>query len=92
MIFRCRRLVGGGDQILVAGESGGGCMTLLVIQAIVNAGLPVPAGAWVIAPMTRNDDARTAVVSTRQRVTRSNWEANVASHAPHSNAIISPAP
>ena len=76
----------------MVGESGGGCMALLVLQAIIKADLPVPAGAWVIAPMTRNDDAGIAFVSTQQRVKCSSWGSYAASRASHSDAFISQAP
>ncbi len=44
------------EQVLLVGESGGGQAALLTLQALVAKGLPVPAGAWISCPVTRNDE------------------------------------
>ena len=43
-------------NIFFTGESGGGQLLLLVLQALRSASLPQPAGAWVISPVTTCDE------------------------------------
>jgi len=43
-------------QVFIAGESGGGQMVLLVVQAIAQLGLPSPAAAWAMSPVCTVDD------------------------------------
>lgn len=39
-----------GARIVIAGDSAGGGLTIAALQAIRDAGLPRPAGAWVLSP------------------------------------------
>jgi acetyl esterase/lipase len=39
-----------GARIVVAGDSAGGGLTIAALQAIRDAGLPAPAGGWVLSP------------------------------------------
>jgi epsilon-lactone hydrolase len=41
----------GGDQLIVSGESAGGGLAILLLQAARDAGLEMPAGAILISPM-----------------------------------------
>lgn len=40
----------GATRIVVAGDSAGGGLTIAALQAIRDAGLPAPAGAWCLSP------------------------------------------
>ena len=44
------------ESIYFAGESGGGQVVLLTLQALAAQGLPQPAGAWLMSPVTTCDD------------------------------------
>ena len=39
-----------GQRIVIAGDSAGGGLTIAALQAIRDAGLPAPAGGWVLSP------------------------------------------
>ena len=43
-------------SILIAGESSGGMLTMLVAQSIAARGLPPPAGLWAISPWSGSQD------------------------------------
>lgn len=78
-----------GSRIVIAGDSSGGGLTIAALQAIRDAGLPVPAGAWTLSPwvdMTGTSETMTLKSGEDHMISAPNVKDTAAIYAPGGDA------
>jgi acetyl esterase/lipase len=77
-------------RIVIAGDSAGGGLTVAAMMAIRDAGLPLPAGGWVISPwvdLTGESETLTSKAEVDLIITASALNEFAAAYAPDGNVL-----
>ncbi|MFT3809773.1 MAG: alpha/beta hydrolase [Micropepsaceae bacterium] len=78
-----------GSRIVIAGDSAGGGLAIAALQAIRDAGLPRPAGAWVLSPwvdMTATSETMSLKADDDMMIAAANVKDTAAIYAPRGDA------
>lgn len=78
-----------GSRIVIAGDSAGGGLAIAALQAIRDAGLPRPAGAWVLSPwvdMTASSETMVLKAGDDMMIAAANVRDTAAIYAPGGDA------